>query len=119
MNAVAAMLELHDLDQVLELAHDPAARARLARLGFGFEGVPALERERSRLFGALDRRWASLYERSLARYGRGVTLVRERVCQGCFVTLPTSAAPAPGESGLHLCESCGRLLYWPPAPAAC
>ena len=119
MNPVHAMLELNDLDQVLELARDPVCRSKLGRLGFQFDGLTTLERERARLIAALDRRWAGLYERSLARYGRGVTLVRERVCQGCFVTLPTSAAPPPGESGLHLCEGCGRLLYWrqsPPAP---
>ena len=37
--------------------------------------------------------------------------MRERVCLGCFVTLPTSASPGVGES-LTLCESCGRILYW-------
>ena len=112
MSVARHVLELHDLDQLLELARDENSRARLAQAGFRFEGLTALERERVRLLGALDRRWASLYERSLFRYGRGVTLVRERVCQGCFVTLPTSAAPPPGEGGLHLCEGCGRLLYW-------
>ncbi len=112
MSAARAVLELQDLDQLLELARDPESRAILERAGFTFEGAPALERDRAKLFTSLDRRWASLYERSLLRYGRGLTLVRERVCQGCFVTLPTSAAPPPGEGGLHLCESCGRLLYW-------
>lgn len=112
MNPARAVLELHDLDQLLELAHDPACRARLERMGFSMEGLPGLEREREKRIAALDRRWATLYQRSLARYGRGVTLVRERVCQGCFVQLPTSAVPPPGEPGLHLCESCGRLLYW-------
>ncbi len=112
MNPARTVLELHDLDQVLELAHDPACRTRLERMGFSMEGLAVLEREREKLVGTLDRRWATLYQRSLARYGRGVTLVRERVCQGCFVQLPTSAVPPPGEAGLHLCESCGRLLYW-------
>ena len=107
-----ALLELHDLDQLLELARDPGCRDRLGRLGFTFEGVPGLERERGRLVSAVDRRWVVIYERSLARYGRGINLVRERVCQGCFVTLPTSANPPAGEGGIHLCESCGRLLYW-------
>ena len=112
MNPATLVLELHDLDQLLELARDPSCRSRLTRLGFHFEELGALERERTRLAAGLDRRWANLYERSLARYGRGVTLVQERVCQGCFVTLPTSAVPPPGESGLHLCENCGRLLFW-------
>jgi predicted nucleic acid-binding Zn-ribbon protein len=112
VNATQQALELSDLDLILELAYDQDSRARLARAGFAFDGLGALERERARLLASLDPRWASLYDRSLARYGRGLTLVRDRVCQGCFVTLPTSAAPAPGEGALHLCASCGRLLYW-------
>ena len=112
MSATRHALELQDLDLLLDLAADPSARQRLQRAGYAFDGLPALERERARLFAALDSRWASVYERSLARYGRGLTLVRDRVCQGCFVTLPTSAAPPAGEAGLHLCVSCGRLLYW-------
>jgi hypothetical protein len=112
LNATRAILELHDLDQLLELARDPACRERLGRLGFTFDGLPSLERERTRLVSAVDPRWVGNYERSLARYGRGINLVRDRVCQGCFVTLPTSAAPPVHESGIHLCEGCGRLLYW-------
>jgi hypothetical protein len=112
VNPTQALLELHDLDQLLEIARDPACRTRLGRLGFTFDGVPVLERERVKLVAAVDRRWVGIYERSLARYGRGMNVVRERVCQGCFVTLPTSASAPVGESGIHLCESCGRLLYW-------
>jgi hypothetical protein len=82
MSAARAVLELHDLDLILELARDDAVRARLGRMGFTFEGLPSLERERGRLLGGIDRRWA------------------------------TSAAPPSGEGSLHLCESCGRLLYW-------
>ena len=79
-----------------------------------------MQLEREKLLARCERRWVSLYERSLRRYGRGLTPVRGRVCQGCFVQLPTSAAPPPGEAQLHVCESCGRLLLWrqPPVPAA-
>ena len=106
------VLELHDLDQLLLLLSDEASVAGLRRIGYAIGGAPALERERDKLAGVIDRRWLTWYERSLGRYGRGLTMVRERVCQGCFVTLPTSAAPPPGEGHLHLCENCGRLLYW-------
>lgn len=112
MSALRTVLELHDLDQLLELVRDDERAAKLRRLGYGLEGVAGLQRERERMIATLDRRWAVLYERSHGRYGRGITTVRDRVCQGCFVTLPTSASPPPGEAQLHLCESCGRLLYW-------
>ena len=39
--------------------------------------------------------------------------VRARVCQGCHVTLPTSAASRPEtEAAPGLCECCGRVLFW-------
>ena len=112
MNGVRQVLELHDLDQLLLLERDGTAMARLRRAGYSLDGGPALARDRDRLAALIDRRWLGWYERSFGRYGRGVTVVRERVCQGCFMTLPTSAAPPPGEGHLHLCESCGRLLFW-------
>ncbi len=112
MTPVRAVLELHDLDQLLRFVGDEAAARRLERMGYSLTGVEALARDRDKLASAVERRWLGWYDRSLARYGRGVTHVRERVCQGCFVQLPTSAAPPPGESQLHLCESCGRLLFW-------
>ncbi len=111
MSVVAALLELHDLDLQLSEARAPAAIARLRKLGFEPSGPAALERARHRLVAAAERRWLQHYERALQRYGRAVVGVRERVCLGCFVTLPTSAAPGDGET-LTLCESCGRILYW-------
>ncbi len=112
MNLVLGFLELHELDQLLLQAQDPARAERWRALGQVLEVPPALERERERLAESLDRRWLSLYERSLGRYGRGLSGIRQRVCLGCHLTLPTSAAPPPGESHLHLCEGCGRLLLW-------
>ncbi len=111
MSGVDALLELHDLDLQLSEARAPAAVARLRKLGFEPSEAGALERARHRLVAVTDRRWVQHYERALQRYGRAVVGVRERVCLGCFVTLPTSAAPGAGES-LTLCESCGRILYW-------
>ena len=110
MTDAAAILQLHDLDLLLREVRDAGSRAHLAKLGFTLQGVSQIERARARVAARLERRWLSAYERALQRYGRGVVAVRERVCQGCFITLPTSAAPAEG--ALAQCESCGRLLYW-------
>ena len=107
----AALLELHDMDLQLAEARDPTTVARLRKLGFEPLEPAALERARPRLLAGAERRWVQHYERALQRYGRGLVGMRERVCLGCFVTLPTSAAPGAGES-LTLCESCGRILYW-------
>ena len=111
MSMVDGFVELHELDQLLVQASDPGRAARWRKLGFRLEpGV--LTRDRERLAEKLDRRWLGLYERSLGRYGRGLSAVRQRVCLGCRLTLPTSAAPPPGIAQLHLCEGCGRLLLW-------
>lgn len=107
----AAVLQLHDLDVLLGELRSPKSLTRLKKLGYEFAEFAPLERLRAKLLGQVDRRWLNHYERALRRYGRGVAVVRNRVCLGCFITLPTSALPNADES-LTLCESCGRILYW-------
>ena len=111
VNGSRALLQLQDLDLLIGEFRSAESRTRLSRLGLVCEDSVPLERQRHRLFEAVDPRWQRHYERASVRYGRGVVAVRERVCQGCRVTLPTSASPGPGES-LTLCESCGRILFW-------
>jgi predicted nucleic acid-binding Zn-ribbon protein len=107
----ADLLELHDVDLLLRMVADESARARMRRLGFRFHDPERVVRRRERLAGRIDPRWIGPYERAQGRYGRGLVAVRERVCQGCFITLPTSATPDAADT-LTLCESCGRVLYW-------
>ena len=117
MSEVATVLQLHDLDLLLNEALDPKSRARLKKLGFEVQDPVVLQRARARLLQGVDRRWVNHYERALKRSGwrvagpEVVAVVRDRVCQGCFITLPTSASPNAEES-LTVCESCGRILYW-------
>lgn len=111
MSALASLLLLQDLDLLQSEMTSQAGQRRLRKLGFTLESPEQVERARTKVVEELDRRWLNHYARAQSRYGRAVTLVRERVCQGCFITLPTSAAPAADES-LTLCESCGRILYW-------
>ena len=111
MSASRTLLQLQDLDLFLSEVASPDGKSRLARLGLAGGDDRPLQRQRARLFVTMERRWQRLYERASVRYGRGVVAVRERVCQGCRITLPTSAAPGPGEF-LTVCESCGRILYW-------
>lgn len=106
-----AVLDLHDVDGLLDELGAEGVTRKLGRLGFFPGGAPALERERGVLLERVGRRWAQHYLRARQRYGRAVVRVRERVCVGCFITLPTSASPGPGEV-LTVCESCGRILYW-------
>jgi predicted nucleic acid-binding Zn-ribbon protein len=113
MTALAQLVHLGDLDLLLREAHDEASRLRLRKLGFDVGGLDRLAAVRARFAAAIERRWVVVYERARQRYGRGVAAVRERVCQGCFVTLPTSAPFRPGTGETPgLCASCGRVLFW-------
>ncbi len=111
MSGARALLQLQDTDLLIAEFEAGESAARLARLGLAAADPSALRRQRQRLLESVDPRWQRHYERASARYGRGVAAVLERVCRGCRVTLPTSAAPGPGES-FTLCESCGRVLFW-------
>ena len=113
MTVLESIVHLSDLDGMIREAHGAESRARLKKLGFDLEGLARVTATRARMANAIDRRWTNVYERARQRYGRGVAAVRDRVCSGCFVTLPTTARPRNGEAGVpHVCESCGRILYW-------
>ena len=84
MSDPGRIVQLQDLDLLLGSVASPERAARWKRLGFTGPDADSLRRERERLLAGCDRRWVSLYERSQRRYGRGLTSVRGRVCQGCF-----------------------------------
>lgn len=111
MNALETLLELHDLDVMRTELADVRGVSRLRKLGFSFPAAAELDRLRASMVAEVDPRWVTHYLRTQGRYGRGVTVVRGRVCQGCFIKLPTRAAPSDGQP-LTNCESCGRILYW-------
>jgi len=112
LSSMASAVLLADLDVLIREAQDPVSRARLRKLGFPLEGLSRIVAARDRLAESMDRRWTLAYERARHRYGRAVVAVRDRVCSGCFVTLPSVARPRGAEEALHVCESCGRILYW-------
>ena len=113
MTALTQLIHLGDLDLLLREARDAESCLRLRKLGFESMSESKLEEARRRLAAAIERRWMVPYERARQRYGRGIAAVRERVCLGCFVTLPTSAASRPGAGDTPgLCASCGRVLVW-------
>jgi predicted nucleic acid-binding Zn-ribbon protein len=119
VSALAGLVLLGDVDLLLREVEADGSRQRLRKLGFVLDGVPRLVAARERLARAIDRRWMVGYERARQRYGRGIAAVRDRVCLGCFVTLPTSASRPAAEArdaevngAPGLCASCGRILYW-------
>jgi len=111
MTDAKGILQLHDADLLEQELNDAAGRARLRKLGLAIEPHASLATARRHALANADPRWVGLYERAHRRYGRGITAVRDRVCQGCHITLPTSKTPStPG--AITMCELCSRLLYW-------
>jgi len=110
MTVWSDLVGLQDLDLLMEEARCGGVRQSVTGLGFRLAGLAALERARARLHTRLEGRWLLAYQRAQRRYGRGVVVVRDRVCQGCFITLPTRAAVS--RDSLSVCESCGRILWW-------
>ncbi len=107
------LVALQDLDLMIREAHDPEASSEEENLGFSLKNLETLQTTRGKLAEQIGPRWLNLYERVSKRYGRAVVPVEDRVCLGCFVTLPTSTAPKKLEdSDLQICENCGRILYW-------
>ncbi len=105
------VVKLQDLDLMIEEARAGGARERARRGGLRTGSLAALEAARARLEERIEPRWRHAYERAQRRYGRAVVPVKGRVCQGCFVTLPTSAIA--GMEVLSMCEHCGRILFRP------
>ncbi len=59
------------------------------------------------------------FDRLLVRGKKGVAIVRNGVCSGCHMQLPTGAlATLRHGNDLQLCETCGRYLYLAEEPEA-
>jgi predicted nucleic acid-binding Zn-ribbon protein len=84
-------------------------------LGFKIENLDALLDSRRKLAERVPERDLALYERVARRYEylTAVVPVHDRICLGCFMSLPTSALPrGTDDEQLRFCENCGRILYW-------
>ncbi len=108
-DALSRLVKLQDMDNMIRDAADHGAEKSL---GFAIDGVSVLRVARDKLSREIPQKWLALYERLQNRYGRAVVPVEDRICLGCFVTLPTAATPPGNEAEPKLCENCGRILYW-------
>lgn len=110
-SALSSLVKLQEIDSLIRDAEEHGKKE--TSLGFTMENRSALEAARDRVRAEIPRRWLNLYERLQNRFGRAVVPVEDRICLGCFMTLPTSALPADlEEDDPSLCEHCGRILYW-------
>jgi predicted nucleic acid-binding Zn-ribbon protein len=47
------------------------------------------------------------------RHGRAVSPVISDMCLACFAKIPTSYRSTLFEGKVRMCQSCGRILYFP------
>jgi predicted nucleic acid-binding Zn-ribbon protein len=105
------LVALQDLDLMLKEAQD--SQEQFEKLGFGVSGLEELKRARAQLLGQLDHGHLQHYEKMAARYGRAVAPVTGEMCLGCFAKIPTSYRSTLYEGKVRMCQSCGRILYFP------
>jgi hypothetical protein len=105
------VLALQDLDMMIAELTDPGTSRQMSGLGFTVEPLERLHAARAQAASRLSRDVRTLYERLARRYERRVVPVQDNICLGCFVAQPTYLTGA-GNSKLHRCEFCGRILYW-------
>ncbi len=91
---------IRDIDEVKEL-------------GFDVKGREKIEEARQELVKKIKKPFLSKYEMLRARYRRAIVPVKDDVCLGCFMRVPTSLSTVGrSEEQVITCEGCGRILYW-------
>lgn len=91
-----------------------ALRGELLHRRQGLEAeIAAFRQARDSLAARIDGPSLALYERlRAAKQGRATATVAQGLCQGCYISLPTSdVRRARLAQELVFCNSCGRILY--------
>lgn len=91
---------LRDIDEVKEL-------------GFEVGGRDKLQEARDELARRISKPLLYGYEKLRKRYRRAIVPVKDDVCLGCFMRIPTSLSTrGRSDQDVLSCEGCGRILYW-------
>ena len=112
-NRVQKLATFQDLELMIQEAQDPALIGQEKSLGFAVAGLDQLKERRDVLAAEISKQDMRHYKRIRRGFDRAVVLVIDKICHGCFQTLPTSRTRMVEEEGpLPTCESCGRILLW-------
>jgi len=110
---VQKLVTYQDLELMIRDAEDPARMKQEASLGFEVGGLEALKKRLSDLEIEISKKDIRHYRRVGRKYERAVVLVIDKICHGCFQSLPTSRTRQVSDEGpLPTCENCGRILLW-------
>lgn len=105
------LIALQDLDLMLKEAAD--SHEQFEKMGFGVSGIEELRKARTELASKLESTHLQHYERMSQRHGRAVSPVVGDMCLACFAKIPTSYRSTLFEAKVRMCQSCGRILYFP------
>lgn len=101
------LVALQDLDIMIKDIED------VKQIGFEVEGKEKLQEARNELVSKIKKPVLSNYEKLKARYKRAIVPVKDDVCLGCFMRIPTALfTRGRSDQEVLLCEGCGRILYW-------
>jgi predicted nucleic acid-binding Zn-ribbon protein len=101
------LVALQDIDNMIQDSSEEQ------ELGFKTEGLDNLKNMRNDVASKIDPPLLRTYDRLRSRYRRAVVPVKNEICLGCFVKLPTSLSTKGKENVVVFrCENCGRILYW-------
>ena len=104
---------LQDLDDMIGEAENAELLKEQEQMGFEMKGLQKLKEARQELLDKLPVDIHGQYRKIRKRYGRAIAPVRENICLGCFITIPTALSNKNiGNLDLRNCENCGRFLYW-------
>lgn len=104
---------LQDLDEMIAEAENADLMRLQEKMGFELKGLEKLQEARKELIDKIPPEVSNHYQKIRKRYGRAIAPVRESICLGCFITIPTRLSSKEiGNQVLRNCENCGRFLYW-------
>jgi predicted nucleic acid-binding Zn-ribbon protein len=101
------LVALQDLDIMIKDIED------VKHIGFDVQGKEKLEEARVDLVTKISKPLLFNYEKLKSRYKRSIVPVKDDICLGCFMRIPTSLfTRGRSDKEVILCEGCGRILYW-------
>lgn len=101
------LVALQDLDIMIRDIED------VRHIGFDVQGKEKLKEAREDLVAKINKPLLFNYEKLKARYKRSIVPVKDDICLGCFMRIPTSLfTRGRSDQEVILCEGCGRILYW-------
>ncbi|MBN2466671.1 MAG: hypothetical protein JXD19_00850 [Deltaproteobacteria bacterium] len=114
MNEVLQNLVLlQDLDAMIADAQDSEILDQTEKMGFEIKNLEKLKEARQEIAEKIPPDIFNHYCKILKAYGRAIAPVKDSLCLGCFISIPTSlSSKSIGNEVLRNCENCGRFLYW-------